>query len=80
VIISRDHTAAEIVLPHLSGVLLDRVESGPEGSYLFGRAHRETASCPGCGAVSTSVRGRYQPSLQDQPYRPSADRYVDHIR
>jgi hypothetical protein len=58
---------AEVVLPHLSGVLLERMESGPEATYLFGRARGETAACPGYGTVSTSVRGRYQRSLADTP-------------
>ncbi|MET7403565.1 ISL3 family transposase [Dactylosporangium sp. NPDC005572] len=63
----RDHTITEVVLPHLSGVLIERVEFGPEANYLFGRARGETAACPGCGTVSTSVRGRYQRRVADTP-------------
>ncbi|GAA0740993.1 transposase [Dactylosporangium roseum] len=59
--------STEVVLPHLSGVLIERVESGPEANYLFGRARGETATCLGCGTVSTSIRGRYQRSLADTP-------------
>ncbi|WP_432990336.1 hypothetical protein [Dactylosporangium sp. CA-233914] len=63
----RDHTVAEVVLRHLSGVLIERVESGPAAGYLFGQARGESAACPGCGTVTASVRGRCQRGLADTP-------------
>jgi transposase len=62
-----DQTVTAVLLPHLSGVLLERIECSPEVTYLFGRARGETAGCPGCGTASTSVRGRYQRRVADTP-------------
>lgn len=62
-----DRLVGGFVLPHLAGVVVERVESGPEATWLYARARAETASCPRCATVSMSVRGRYQRRLSDTP-------------
>jgi transposase len=63
----RDQSVRGIVLPHLTGVTVERVEHRAEGAYLFAQARAETATCPACATLSTSVRGRYQRRLADTP-------------
>ncbi|MEJ3750837.1 hypothetical protein WEI85_47400 [Actinomycetes bacterium KLBMP 9797] len=62
-----NQTVAEFDLPHLAGIVIERIESGPEGTSLFARARAGTASCPACATVSKSVRSRYQRCLADTP-------------
>lgn len=56
-----------IILPHLAGVVVERLESSVEATWLYARVRAESASCPGCQAVSASVRSRYQRRLSDTP-------------
>jgi transposase len=62
-----DRLVGGFVLPHLAGVVVERVESGAEATWLYGRARAQTASCPRCATVSMSERGRYQRRLSDTP-------------
>jgi transposase len=62
-----DQDVDGIALPHLAGVLIERVESGPEVTFLSARSLAAGASCPRCGTLSTSVRSRYQRSVADTP-------------
>jgi hypothetical protein len=62
-----DQTVVGFVLSHLAGVLVERVEHHAEGTSVFALARAETATCPSCATVSTSVRGRYQRRLADTP-------------
>jgi hypothetical protein len=48
------------VLPHLAGVVVERLESSAEATWLNARVRSTSASCPGCATVSASVRSRYQ--------------------
>jgi transposase len=56
-----------IVLPHLGGVVVERLESTAEATWMYARVRAASAACPGCATVSTSVRGRYQRRLNDTP-------------
>jgi transposase len=53
------------LLPHLSGVLVERVERRDRLLVLGVRARAATARCPGCGRVSARVHGRYVRRLRD---------------
>ncbi|GLZ02481.1 transposase [Actinoplanes sp. NBRC 103695] len=54
-------------LPHLAGVVVERLESSAEATWLYARVRAGSASCPTCATVSTSVRSRYQRRLNDTP-------------
>jgi len=75
-----DQRVDGLVLPHLAGVLVERVEHQSEGMYLFARPRAETAPCPACTTVSMSVRGRYQRTLADTPIRGLPVRLVLEVR
>lgn len=62
-----DPAVAGFVLPHLAGVVVERVDSSVEGTVLFAQARASVAECPGCATVSSSVRSRYQRRLTDTP-------------
>ncbi|WP_327007062.1 transposase family protein [Dactylosporangium sp. NBC_01737] len=62
-----DQTVGGFFLPHLAGVVVERVESAAAGTVLFVRARAAAVSCPVCATVSTSVRSRYQRRLTDTP-------------
>jgi transposase len=53
------------VLPHLGGVVVERVEQTAVGVVIRARAAAVSAMCPGCGAVSARVHGNYQRTLAD---------------
>ena len=53
-----------MLLPHLRNVVVERVYK--DAAVVFEvRAASVTAACPGCGAPSAQVHGRYQRSLSD---------------
>jgi transposase len=54
-----------VLLPHLSGVVVERICRTADGVVFEVRAAGATADCPGCGTSSARVHGRYQRSLTD---------------
>ncbi len=58
---------AEVVLRHLGGVVIDRVEAGPGRLRLWAHPRADQARCPGCGCGSGRVHSRYQRRLADVP-------------
>lgn len=53
------------MLPHLAGVVVERVERCDKVVVLVARARGETAACPNCGVVGHRVHARYERSLRD---------------
>jgi hypothetical protein len=56
-----------IVLPHLGGVVVERIESSAEATWMYARVRAESAACPGCATMSRSVRSHYERRLSDTP-------------
>lgn len=54
-----------MLLPHLSGVVVEDVHRTDEGVVVEARAATAAALCPDCGTPSTRVHGRYQRRLAD---------------
>jgi transposase len=52
-------------LPHLAGVVIERVARVAGIVEIKARAGGDTADCPGCGARSGHVHSRYERSLAD---------------
>jgi len=52
-------------LPHLSGVVVERVEQEPARVCIQARTPAGEAACPKCGALSRRVHGRYTRQLAD---------------
>jgi len=55
----------EVLLPHLAGVVVDRVERWPGLVCLWVRSRRGEAPCPRCRGVSCRVHSRYTRRLAD---------------
>ena len=55
----------EVLLPHLAGVVVDRVERWPGLVCLSVRSRSGEAPCPRCRAVSCRVHSRYTRRLAD---------------
>lgn len=56
-----------MLLPHLAGVLVGRVEDVGGAVWVWASPRAETASCPSCGEVATRVHSRYERCLADTP-------------
>ena len=54
-----------LLLPHLSGVAVDRAEISGGLVSIWVRAAAGGAACPGCGTWCTAVRDRYRRRLRD---------------
>jgi transposase len=54
-----------LVLPHLSGMAVDRAEISGDLVRIWVRAVAGGAACPGCGTWCTAVRDRYRRRLRD---------------
>jgi transposase len=54
-----------VLLPHLAGVLIERVEQIRDAVWLWARARACMAVCTGCGGESTRVHSRYERRLAD---------------
>jgi transposase len=52
-------------LPHLAGVVVERVERCVTGLRLWARARARRAACPGCGRRTARVHSRYERRLDD---------------
>jgi transposase len=53
------------LLPHLAGVVVERVERTEAGVLVWGRVKAEGGICPSCSSGSRRVRSRYDRSLAD---------------
>ena len=53
------------LLPHLSGVEIERVEPSPGLVRILARTRGGQAACPSCGTRSARVHSRYQRRLAD---------------
>ena len=53
------------LLPHLAGVVVERVERWISGLRLWARGRARGAACPGCGGVMRRVHSRYERRLED---------------
>jgi transposase len=53
------------VFPHLSGLLIDRVERTAAGLLIWGRAAASVVECWACGTRTSRVHSRYQRSVGD---------------
>jgi transposase len=49
------------------GLIIERIEPGPEALVIIARPTSDTAACPTCGQHSSSIHSRYQRSLSDLP-------------
>ncbi|ABD13539.1 transposase, IS204/IS1001/IS1096/IS1165 [Frankia casuarinae] len=54
-----------VVLPHLAGLVVDRVDRSGDRLRLRARVRGAAAACPGCGVLSERVHGRYRRRLVD---------------
>lgn len=66
-VVVQETSVGGILLPHLGGVVVERLESSVEATWMYARVRTESASCPGCATVSRSVRSRYERRLNDTP-------------
>jgi transposase len=55
-----------LLLPHLAGLFVDRIDSVSDLISLWVRVKESGAGCPGCGTRSTRVHGRYERRLVDR--------------
>jgi hypothetical protein len=55
----------EVLFPHLSGVVVERIEAVGLGVWVWERTAGAGAQCPSCGVVNSRVHSRYRRSLQD---------------
>jgi transposase len=53
------------VLPHLAGVVVERIQRGAAGLRLWVRSRTRRAACPGCGRSAARVHSRYERRLED---------------
>lgn len=64
---SCDRETLDVLLPHLAGLFVDRIDSADNLISLWGRVKEPEAACPECGARSSRVHGRYERRLVDRP-------------
>lgn len=55
----------EVLFPHLSGVMVERIEPAGPGVRIWARTAGGGAQCPSCGVFTSRVHSRYRRSLQD---------------
>ena len=56
-----------VLLPHLAGAVVERIERTPAGVRIWARTDAEDASCWSCGSPPRGVHSRYGRSLADVP-------------
>ncbi|WP_433272692.1 ISL3 family transposase [Actinosynnema sp. CS-041913] len=57
----------DVLLPHLAGVVVERVERTSSGVQIWACTKVRTPPCPSCGARSGRVHSRYDRKLDDAP-------------
>jgi transposase len=60
-----DDGFVRVLLPHLSELVLERVEGTPFGVRIWARPRAADACCPGCGRPTDRVHRRYLRRLED---------------
>ncbi|MFG2919765.1 ISL3 family transposase, partial [Kitasatospora sp. NPDC048298] len=55
----------KLLLPHLSGLVVEEVRDTETGLRITARSASEQACCPGCGAGSARVHDRYRRRIAD---------------
>jgi hypothetical protein len=55
------------LFPHLSGVIVDGIESTPAGVVVAARYQPAQAQCPACRTWSSRVHGSYVRQVRDLP-------------
>lgn len=56
-----------MLLPHLTGTVIERVERAGAGVWIWARADADGASCWSCGTPARRVHSRYERTLADVP-------------
>ncbi|WP_210435149.1 ISL3 family transposase [Saccharopolyspora sp. ASAGF58] len=54
-----------MLLPHLAGVVVERVEQEDAGVRIWASARASSAACPACGNCSARVHSRYDRTVAD---------------
>src|SRR5258708_24231698 len=67
-IVDQLRTCLARLLPEISGLQLQQVETTEEGLVLVVKATASERTCPVCGGATTRVQSRYQRTLQDLPW------------
>src|SRR5258708_23867415 len=67
-IIDQLRTCLARLLPEISGLQLQQVETTEEGLLLVVKATAPERTCPVCGGATTRVQSHYQRTLQDLPW------------
>lgn len=60
-----DHQWLDALLPHLAGVVVERIERTGSGVLIWARAKAEGGVCACCGGRSRRVHSRYDRGLAD---------------
>lgn len=55
----------DVLLPHLAGVVVEKVEQAGSGVRVWARVKAEDGVCPACGGRSRRVHSRYHRGLAD---------------
>jgi transposase len=55
----------DVLLPHLAGVVVEKVEQAGSGVQVWARVKAEDGVCPACGGRSRRVHSRYHRGLAD---------------
>lgn len=55
----------DALLPHLAGVVVERIERTGSGVLVWARAKAEDGVCPSCGSRSRRAHSRYDRRLAD---------------
>src|SRR5688500_9271888 len=72
-------TVIDVLLPHLSGLVVEEVDRGPGGVVFAARVRARTGQCR-CGTVSRRVHGKYVRMLRDMAVGGAAATIVLEVR
>jgi len=60
-----DRQWLDVLLPHLAGVVVERIEQTASGVLIWARVKAQNGVCPSCGSRSRRVHSRYDRRLAD---------------
>lgn len=60
-----DHQGVDLLLPHLTAVVIDQVEHSEAGVRIWARPRTSSAACQACGQSSSRVHSRYDRHVAD---------------
>jgi transposase len=69
-----------LLLPHLAGVVIERIAQVGGVIEIWATASASTATCPGCGERSRRVHSRYERSLAAAAIGGQPVRIVPRVR